>query len=399
MGSGASAASENTSLSLESILDVAKENPKVFARNEDQELDERALVDNPGLFCTLSTLLGRKSIKKSHYTTSNLICSQQNFNLVEQSEFDILNMDDEIDGKKKIKSFMEAHKLDTLSAIQAECQCMVGLEAVDPYFANKQFMLSMLNLSHNQLNKQSLTSSTIKQSTCLLQLNIGGNTFTSMHDIMSTVPISLLILDVSFTEGILFPKGVFLGCPQLLQLSIDGCGIVSTTFKDESEHQNDCALAKACSTSIFYGLVNLVNLSMKENLLESADDLQGLSFFAVQNNNVITENEGYTLSWEPMLCNISIAENPLCESSAELKKAVSYITRTLPSVQKIDDKVVHTSATHAVAVDRSSTQFRKQHAHEQKLREGERGSAAVSDAMEREFTAALRGEKDNAVVA
>lgn len=396
MGSAVGVASSDA-FSLDSLVVVAKSNPTAFAKGHSHEIDERELADNPGLFCTLSTLLGRKPVKQSQYTTPSSIGLQQNFSFIEHSNFDIFNMDGD-NGRSKLKTFMESHKLNTLSAIQAECQGLLSLEAMDPFFENEQFMLSMLNISNNQLTRQSLKSSKVQLSRCLLQLNIGGNSFSTMQDIIPNLPSSLLILDVSFTEGLQFPKGVFLSCPQLLQLAVDGCGITSTVFGEDGDDTGDCALAKACSSSIFYGLVNLVNLSIKENALESADDLKGLAFFAVQNNQVSTNNEEYNLGWEPKLRNISIAENPLCETSAELKRALSFITNTLPSVQKVDDKVVRSAAAPEAAVDRSSTQFRKQHAAEQALREGERGSAVVSDAMEREFTAALRSEKDNAVV-
>ena len=107
--------------------------------------------------------------------------------------------------------------------------------------------------------------------------------------------------------------------------------------------------------------------------------------------NTTTEKPAATLR------HVCIADNPLCEISTEHKAATAFIVANVPSIYTIDDKVVHTTAT-TKSVDRSSTEFRKQHAHDQKLRESERGMNLVSDAMEREFTATIMGEKDNAVV-
>jgi hypothetical protein len=295
-----------------------------------------------------------------------------------------------------VTKFMQSHKLNTPCSVSAESQSLDTLNWLDEYVTNKQFMVVALSVSSNDLTEASLRESKINSAECLAQLNIGGNPFRNINEIVRYLPSSLLILDLSYTEGIQFSAGAFLACPQLQQLSLDGCGIETTTFPATASARipADGAqvgwagsnLAKACEESIFYGLIGLVNLSLKENQLETLESFWGLAYFSQQ--SIWDE---YKPGASCKIRNVCVVDNPVCETSTEHKKLTTWLVATLPSVQRIDDKAVKQTA--AVAVDHTSAQYRAARAQQATL-----SGAGVTDSMEREFTAALKGEKDVAVV-
>lgn len=353
------------------------------------------LIDQyPALLTDLCILLAQQRNNTVSSVILDAIRSSGSVNICDIFPMNTLHLDLPIDqASTLIKIFMESHKLNTPSSISADCQESSSLDCLQPYLKNKQFMLNSINVPNNQLDSDALKSCQLKQSESLLQLHIGGNVFESMAQIVTYIPNSLVILDVSYTEGITFSPGVFLTCPQLLQLSLDGCGLTSTTF--EATDGDVSALTMACSKSIFFGLVSLVSLSLKENALETVDTLHGLQYFSLCDSN--EDNHATTEKPEATLRHVCIADNPLCETAKEHNAATTFILTHIPSISTIDEKPVNPTAT-TKSVDRSSSEFRKQHAHDQKLRENERGMNVVSDAMEREFTATIMGEKDNAVV-
>jgi len=378
------------------LIDAAAIGLDVDAINIEAKLPQ--LIDqHPALLTNLCIKLARQRNINVSTVILDAIRTSCSVNVCDVIPINTLHLDLPIDqAATMIKMFMESHKLNNPSAISAECQESTSLDCLQPYLKNKQFMLSSINVANNQLDAEAVKSCNLKQSESLLQLIIGGNPFESMTQVVSYIPSSLIVLDVSYTEGLVFSPGVFLTCPQLLHLCLDGCGLTSTSFDPiEDEDNNTSALAIECSKSIFFGLVSLISLSMKENAFEDADSLRGLKYFSLATNN--DEKKTTTEKSAATLRHVCLADNPLCEISADHKAATAFIVANIPSIHTIDDKVVHTTAT-SKSVDRSSAEFRKQHAHDQKLRENERGMNLVSDAMEREFTATIMGEKDNAVV-
>jgi hypothetical protein len=268
-----------------------------------------------------------------------------------------------------------------------------------------------LNVQTNEIPEHELNQ--LRRLPHLVQLSIGGNRFSSItSSCAASLPSSLLVLDLSFTEGLVFSPGIFVACPQLLQLTIDGCGIVSTAFDEESFEFDSASplqgcegtnLAAACRQSIFYGLVNLVNLSMRENAVETTEGFEGLAFFAAQaiHTELLTVapdlapgDSGAAVLPSCALTHISVAENPAFETSSELKKFTSWVAATLPSVRTIDHKLLPGHAAPVTSVvDHTSPEYRAACSQQATL-----SGAGVTDNMEQEFAAALRGEKDVAIV-
>ena len=129
--------------------------------------------------------------------------------------------------------------------------------------------------------------------------------------------------------------------PQLQRLVLDGCNI-ETTFFDRLDMQ---AGVKA-EDSIFFGLLYLTELSLKDNKLKHLIALQGI----VASANFIPESEqmghdlgreyeqkakprnGYTLK------KIWIDDNPIL-SFTKLRDATrQYLRESLPSIAYIDDQ-------------------------------------------------------------
>jgi hypothetical protein len=361
----------------------------------DIETFRRSALNNPSCVAILGVISGQRQMGKCPALITKDWTDSALYNIFESIDNEKqLHVEDR--DTTSITKFMLSHKLNTPCSVSAESQGLDNLSWLDDYVTNKQFLLVALSVSSNELTERALCESKIRSSECLAQLNIGGNQFHNISELTRFLPSSLLILDLSFTEGLQFSVGAFLSCPQLQQLCLDGCGIETTVFPPsdavskvaEEPHISwaGSSLAKACEASIFYGLIGLVNLSLKENLLETVESFRGLSYFTQQ-----FMWDEYKAEKPCKIRNISIADNPVCETSAEHKKLTAWIVATLPSVQRIDDKAVkHTTAA---AVDHTSAQYRAARAQQATL-----SGAGVTDTMEREFAAALKGEKDVAVV-
>ena len=355
--------------------------------------------------------------------------STNNYNILDSTTVDLLHLEN--GDTSPVKNFMMAHKLNTLSGITAECQNIDNIDWLNEYLLNKQFMLTVLDLSTNNITSQNLINSTLIKSETLTQLSIGGNPFTYLNEITKYLPSCLLVLDLSFTDNLILTPGVFLYCPQLLSLSLDNCNIKTTIFDNNSKEEEGVVeenqvemnennsilllekdriphtnLEESYKTSIFYGLISLINLSLKENNIENMEELLGLNYFIIQqtidqtiNNSITTRNSSSSTNSNNdknndqnyQLTNLCIAENPICEYSTEMKKLVSYIDVHIPSVHSIDDKILKQSSDLNQSLnDHTSVEYRA-------VCEGV-GGILVSDTMEREYIAALKGEQDRAVV-
>jgi hypothetical protein len=136
--------------------------------------------------------------------------------------------------------------------------------------------LRVLNIASNSLTNNVI--STIPNwlsSQPLGYLNIGGNGWNSMDSISSSLklPSCIVVLDLSYTETIVFEPGCFLYLPQLVRLILDGCNIKTTVpiniekISLEPSSNNILTVQQSIFSSIFYGLVSLQELSLKENCL------------------------------------------------------------------------------------------------------------------------------------
>jgi hypothetical protein len=384
---------------------------QVFARTFTQveiasETVLRTCADNPHCLLTALTLMARSRLAAVWCRDWVWSVQTHNFNVVEAASVQEIHVEPAtIEGAVPFSSSEQTAKVALVSEATGlnNFTWLDGFEGGPPVIA--------LNVQSNEIPEHELSQ--LRRLPHLMQLSIGGNRFSSITSSSTAyLPSSLLVLDLSFTEGLVFSPGIFVACPQLLQLTIDGCGIVSTTF-DEENFEFDSAsplrgcegtkLAAACRQSIFYGLVNLVNLSMRENAVETTEGFEGLAFFAAQamHTELLTvapdltaSDSGAAVLPSCALTHVCVAENPAFETSSELKKFSSWVAATLPSVRTIDHKVLPGHAAPLTnVVDHTSVEYRAARSQQATL-----SGAGVTDNMEREFTAALRGEKDVATV-
>eukprot|EP01036_Dinobryon_divergens_P032768 gene32768-42426_t len=169
-----------------------------------------------------------------------------------------------------IKLSVEGLSLDDLSVIN-KFSSSLSTTAI-------KFPLIELNASTNNLKDNSLkdifNSTNQDPSLCfdtqaLQRLNLSSNQLSSMLNICSLSAHHLLALDVSFCEDLVIEPNSFVFCPQLRELHMDSCNISSTFHADLT----------GPARSIFFGLVCLEELSLKENALEDVDSCEGLFYF------------------------------------------------------------------------------------------------------------------------
>ena len=435
MGSGASIDLENDRINLYSIFteykqqfcDVFTTIPEIQTCSNSNDLSN-IMYSHPDITLFLTKIYANIQLQTCYQINIVDVKSTNNYNILDSTTVDLLHLEN--GDTSPVKNFMMAHKLNTLSGISAECQNIDNIDWCYEYLLNKQFMLTVLDLSTNNITSQKLIDSTLIKSETLTQLSIGGNPFTYLNEITKYLPSCLLVLDLSFTDNLILTPGVFIYLPQLLSLSLDNCNIQTTIFDDNSKEEEGVVeenqvemneinsfllikkersaftnLEKAYKTSIFYGLISLINLSLKENIIENMEELLGLNYFIIQqtidqtiNNSSTTSNSSTTNSnndnkndQKYQLTNLCIAENPICEYSTEMKKLVSYIGVHIPSVHSIDDKILKQSSNLNQSLnDHTSVEYRA-------VCEGV-GGILVSDTMEREYITALKGEQDRAVV-
>ena len=103
----------------------------------------------------------------------------------------------------------------------------------------------------------------------LQRLNVSSNQLSSMLNLCSLSTRHLISLDVSFCEDLVVEPKCFVFCPQLRELHMDSCNIASTMHAE----------LQGPVRSIFFGLVRLEELSLKENLIEDVESCEGLLYF------------------------------------------------------------------------------------------------------------------------
>ena len=250
----------------------------------------------------------------------------------------------------------------------------------------------VFNISNNaipddilQQHKGTIANSVVKAAM------IGGNPITNCKRLCSIMPTTLLSLDLSYTEGIQFTAGCFRQCFQLYRLVLDGCNITSTVCPEKD-------------SSIFDGLVSLVDLSLKENCFADTASLRGILVLGYKDIAPLLDEKialdyfgdsSYAMC-SASLRNLWIAENPLCETSAKYKAAVFELSSNIPSLQLIDDKAMTTKAAPQVKYEVLKSKLSRQ------VDAAGYASAGLSqsglDNMEQEYLAALKGEKDTTAV-
>ena len=145
-------------------------------------------------------------------------------------------------------------------------------------------------------------------------------------------------------------------------------------------------LIESDEQSIFWGLVRLQELSLKDNALETPASLQGLSYF----------NFGpkYSNILKPTLMHLWLNENPYQIISAMKKKGEEFLRMSLPFLKTLDDKELN-SVSELSSVEVSKI-----------LRDNASsggsstvGGTAGFENMEKEYLSALKEERDTTIVA
>jgi hypothetical protein len=380
---------------LAHILESNRDNmnflfPDLVALSSD---DMTNIVSNhPSIFNVLCIMYGRTKIKSSMFPSLLDGDPFQHFAAV------TIESADDIDSA--IEECRSGQTESTKYVIIAECIEISDLLVIDKFFCKDSDLIG-LNVSNNQISGESLSAAVHLGESSLVCLHIGGNTISSAHLLTSALPSSLLYLDLSFTESLTLECGVFLPCPQLLYLALDGCGIASTVCGIDPTPSNPRSpLAEACASSIFYGLACLVHLSIKENGLEDCDSLAGLVYFSLQSAHSLEGFPGYQDCGveQTKLTYLDIAENALCDVAAELSAARTYAATNIPSLQRIDGFSVNSSRASSTTVDMYAMMATKTQLQNEGRGSSVPGGGVLADNLEKEFLAALKGERDTTVV-
>lgn len=291
----------------------------------------------------------------------------------------------------------------TKYAIIAECIGILNLQAFDTIFAEDNDIIG-LNVSNNQICDESISMSLHLKNSSLTCLHLGGNPLSSTHIIARSLPPTLLYLDLSFTDSLRIECGTFLSCPQLRSLTLDGCCVKSTICDTNTTSSTPKSpFVEACELSIFFGLACLVHLSLKENELVNTAALAGLSYFSWQSHYNLDcfrrcEDCGVL---NTKLTSLDIAENPLCDISAERNAAYTYITSCIPSLKSIDGSSVNSihTITGSATINMAAMMVAKtQLESEGRGNSGVTGGGIIDDSMEKEFLAALKDQRDDTVI-
>ena len=190
-------------------------------------------------------------------------------------------------------------------------------------------LLRHLNVSGNHISE--LDTGYFSSHSCLSYLQIGGNPLTSTLLITRSIPDTIIMLDLSFTEAIVLEPGCFLHCPQLTRLSLDGCSLTTTM------HENEGGDKDVMRSSMFAGLVSLKELSLKENELSDNDSIAGLFFFAL--TSAATANDMSIIKHlvSPTLTQLWLDDNPISDSQSALRDAKDVLITAIPSLKFINN--------------------------------------------------------------
>ena len=277
---------------------------------------------------------------------------------------------------------------DACYMITSESTCSVELiKSLSSAFQESIQQVKGLNIANNGLDDSVFSSVDMLTSPHLMLLQVGGNSLGQGFAASISSCNQLMILDLSFTENLCIPSALGIVCPQLVRLVVDGCSLKSTVMEtSSSEEEGDSPDEE---TSIFYGLLQLRELSMKENLFDNVDALKGLCFFSFQGK--------HTDILLPTLRTLWLNDNPFMEVTATRKDMESFVLTELPFVTGLNDKSIelYRGSNSVIAVSGDMSSVLK--------RDGGGGSSAVGgqegfENMDREYLAALKGERDVTIV-
>ena len=158
--------------------------------------------------------------------------------------------------------------------------------------------------------------------------------------------------------------------------------------------------------SVFAGLVNLSYLSLKENPLGSVEDCEGLKWFGTISRTVmVRDSEGNSVNVKIGLEEVCVADTGIADLSQKLDEFKQMLLTSIPSIKRIDGALIGEAAKIAHesvgTVDKSTFAAGSLEAGRASAVGGVDGWGLISDndPIEKEFLAALNGEKDSSVVA
>ena len=225
--------------------------------------------------------------------------------------------------------------------------------------------LVSMNLSSNNLTDvQFIDNGIITQVETLKYLSLASNNIIFATNITFNCTRNLLYLDLSYTDELQLTAGCFMFLNCLQKLVLDGINLSIT-------HDTTNSL------SYFIGLINLTELSLKENQISEKDALNGLIM-------IFNNHEFYRLK------KIFLAENPLPLSKYKAALGSAISTLRFVDSQQVNAESVNDTPYHVLEHNRSN--------QSNNISIGEYHDNKGLDSMEAEYLAALKGERDNTVV-
>ena len=334
---------------------------------------------------------------------------------VEQGKITVVEVESQEELDSKVKEVYESPELTIIVADCAGVTKLDRLKGLEHEEFNTSSSIGGLGLQNNQLtdNEIALLFESAAMAN-LSYLNLSGNAITNLAKVFNggwaleqidentstlrsesasmishfwvrylsnTRISSIVVLDLSYIENLQIGTLPFLTMPLMRKLVLDGCGISTCTIESNTE-------PKSPLNSIFFGLLSLEELSMAENLLEETSAIDGLSFFGS-----ICEYQVKGICMENNLKRLNLSENPFRVGTNALKLEVdSIVSKLIPSLEELDGRKLHgqTKDVSQLSVGRIAN-------HD--VAAGFTPGGGDLDIADKEFTAALRGEKDVSVVA
>jgi len=244
-------------------------------------------------------------------------------------------------------------------------------------------------------------------------LLIGGNSgLYKASAFTPCLPVSLRVLDLSFSEGLVLSPLCFAYVPYLLRLSLDGCSL-STTGEGGGGGGGgggvDGVEGEGITTqitSVFDGLVSLRELSLKENAFETSESLSGLLWFGQPANGTSSEHSVRI----PTLERLWLGENEVTREAESRRKLCQMLGDRIVSLKSIDNDVIREFEQGIGGVNGPVYDVMAMNSVRGVGKDGCAGGSSVNvgiagaedkglDSMEKEYLAALKGERDVSVVA
>lgn len=414
----------------------------------------KSMMANSDLFTFLSFELGQK--RSRNYFNNNFYLDEHQDIILKESEYittiELDNIDDST--PQHILDLFSKNSLFSSDSfmyyrIYADCLNAENISSIELLLIDPNHKIISLNMSSNSLTDESLhLSKDYLKNSNLSFINFSSNPICHLQSILDkAMPSSLLVLDLSYCEELQLTCGTFLSCPQIIKLTLDGCGITTTTatttprdnygngcYGNQQNNSisvdiNNSLLSKITSTSIFYGLFSLKELSLKENQLQDINSLLGLlvlkppplsfsdPYLSSTNHSTTTPmaaRDAMAYLSSSGITRLCIGENPLGESSIAYLKATKYLCDNISSLCFLDGKKVSSTKTPAGNLNLSiSTAAQVQNIKKNNMAVNDGTNFDSSDvsigdvaglnsrqgkSIEAEFNAALKGEIDTSLV-